>query len=119
MSNIIADFCEKFGIAEDEAWKRENHYQLSGSKNRRIQDKVGKISEVFHTYDVGFDDTDGVFNILTKKVLPQPSAERFLDVQKIGEERYECFVKERIEGDSSIWDTIKKRSSQRLLTTTK
>ena len=43
-----------------------------------------------------FDSTDGVFNILTKKVLSQPLTERFLDVQKIGEERYECFVKERI-----------------------
>ena len=53
-------------------------------------------------YDLGFDGTDGVFKILTKKVLPQPSAERFLDVQKIEEERYECFVKERIEGDSLI-----------------
>ena len=28
--------------------------------------------------------------------------------KKIGEEGYECFVKERIEGDSSIWDTIKR-----------
>ena len=102
MSNIIADFCEKFGIVEEEAQKRENHYQLSGSKNRRIQDIVGKISEVFHTYDVGFDGTDGVFNILTKKILPQPSAERFLDMQKIGEESYELFVMERIESDSSI-----------------
>ena len=29
MSNIIADFCQKFEIAEDEARKRGNHYQLS------------------------------------------------------------------------------------------
>ena len=69
MSNI-ADFCEKFGITDDEARKRENHYQLSASKNCRIQDNVGKISEVFHTYNVGFDGTDRVFNFLTKKVLP-------------------------------------------------
>ena len=66
MSNIIADFCEKFGIAEDEAWEQENHYQLSESKNHRIQDNIGKIIVVFHTYDVGFDGTDGVFSILTK-----------------------------------------------------
>ena len=29
-------------------------------------------------------------------------------MQKIGEEKYECFIKERIESDSSTWDTIKK-----------
>ena len=32
LSNITANFSEKFGIAEDQAWKRENHYQLSESK---------------------------------------------------------------------------------------
>ena len=95
MSNI-ANFCEKFGITEDEARKQENHYQLLRSKNRRIQDNVGKISEMIHTYHVGFDGTDGLSNILTKKVLPQPSAVRSLDVQETGEEKYECFVKERI-----------------------
>ena len=91
MSNIIA---------KDEVRKWENHYQLS--PNRRIQDDAGKISEMFHTYDFGFDGTDGVFNILTKKVLPQPSAERSLDVQKNWEEEYECLVKKRIEVDSLV-----------------
>ena len=91
MSNIIA---------KDEVRKWENHYQLS--QNRRIQDDGGKVSEVFHTHDFSFDGTDGVFNILTEKVLPQPSAERSLDVQKNWEEEYEFLVKERIEGDSLI-----------------
>ena len=91
MSNIIA---------KDEVRKWENHYQLS--PNRRIQDDAGKVSEMFHTYDFGFDGTDGVFNILTKKVLSQPSAERSLDVQKNWEEEYECLVKKRIEVDSLV-----------------
>ena len=52
----------------------KKHYQLSESKNRRIQDN--NISQVFHTCDVGFDGTDSVFNILTKRVLLQPSADR-------------------------------------------
>ena len=95
MSNI-ANFCEMFGITEDEARKRENHYHLLRSKNHRIQDDVGKISEMFHTYNVGFDGTDGLSSILTKKVLPQPAAERSLDVQETGEEKHECFVKERV-----------------------
>ena len=80
----------------------EKTYQRSRSKNHRIQDDVGTINEMFHMYHVGFHGTDGVFNILTKKVLPQSSTERSLDVQKIGEEKYECFVKDRIEGDSLI-----------------
>ena len=96
MSNIIADFCEKFGIAEDKMRKRENHYKLSGSKNHRIQDSIGKIREMFDTYDVGFDSTYGVLNILTKKVLSQKSPEKFFHAEKTGDGRYVCFVKERI-----------------------
>ena len=43
------------------------------------------------------------------KVLPQKDAERFLPVKESGKESYKTFVKERIEGESSIWDTIKKK----------
>ena len=94
MGNITT-FCDQFGISEDQACKREDHYQLSGSKNKRIQNKVCKISEVFNTYDVNFDAKDSVFNVLTKSVLPQQDAEQFLNVQEIGEEKYEKFVKDR------------------------
>lgn len=97
----------------------EDHYQFSGLKNKRIQNSVCKISEVFNTYDVNFDAVDIVFNALTKQVLPQQGAEWFLDVQEIGGEKYQTFMTQRIEGKSSIWDTISKESYQDLLTITK
>ena len=52
ISYIITSFCDKFGILESEACKREDHYQLSGSKNSRIQSNLSKISNVFSTYGV-------------------------------------------------------------------
>ena len=107
ISNIITSFCDKFGISESEACKRD-HYQLSGSKNSRIRSNVSKISDVFSTYGVSFDATDNVYNVLTMKVLPKKDAEQFLTVKEIGKESYVNFVKERIEGESSIWDTIEK-----------
>ena len=109
VSNIIASFCDRFSIFESEGCKRENHYQLSGSKNSGTGSNISKISDVFGTYDVTFDATDNVYNVLTMKVLPQKDAERFLAVKEIGEESYETFVKERIEGESSVWDTINKK----------
>ena len=42
------------------------------------------------------------------KVLPKKDAEQFLTVKEIGKESYVNFSKERIEGESSVWDTIKK-----------
>ena len=53
------------------------------------------------------------------KVLPKKDAEQFLTVKEIGKESYISFVKERIEGESSIWDTIKKLRFYILPTTTK
>ena len=44
------------------------------------------------------------FNVLTKNVLPQQGAEWFLDMEEIGEEKYQKFVVESIEGKSLIWD---------------
>ena len=86
ISNIITSFCDKFGISESEACKREDHYQLSGSKNSRIRINVSKISDVFSTYGVSFDATDNVYNVLTMKVLPRKDAEQFLTVKEIGKE---------------------------------
>ena len=108
ISNIITSFCDKFGISESEACKREDHYQLSGSKNSRIRSNVSKISDVFSTYGVRFDETGNVYNVLTMRVLPKKDVEQFFTVKEIGKESYVNFVKERIEGESSIWDTIKK-----------
>ena len=109
MVKDVASFCNRFGISESEAYKQEDHYQLSGSKNSRIGSNVSITSDVFGTYDVSFDVTDNVYNVLTMKVLPQKDTEGFLPVKETGKESYEAFVKERIEGESSIWDTIEKK----------
>ena len=119
ISNIITSSCVKFGISESEACKREDHHQLSGSKNSRIRNNVSKISDVFSTYGVSFNATDNVYNVLTMKVPPKKDAGQFLTVKEIGKESYVNFAKERIEGESLIWDTIKKLSFYVLPTTTK
>ena len=70
LGNIMESFCETFGIEENQSRKRDEHYQLSGSKNYRITNNIAKISTVFKTHGVNFDGSDVVYNILTKKVLP-------------------------------------------------
>ena len=62
---------------------------------------------MFNTYYVNFDSTD-VFNVLTKKVLPQHGTERFQDMQEIGEKKCQKFGTRKIEGESLIWDTVNK-----------
>ena len=75
MSNITASFCGRFGISRSVACKREDHYQVSGSKSSRIGSNVSKISCLFGTYNVNFDAIGNVCNVLTMKVLHQKDAE--------------------------------------------
>ena len=53
MGNIIQDFCEVFNI-QNEAPERTQHYQLTGSKNERINDNVKKMSDVFCSHEISF-----------------------------------------------------------------
>ena len=98
MGNIVESFCGIFGIEESQSLKKDEHYQLSGSKNQRIHNNTEKISCIFTNYEVSFDESENVFNVLTKKVLPQKPAETFLKVEEIDQERYELFVTEKLEG---------------------
>ena len=119
MGNIVESFCQTFGIEEDGSRKRDEHYQLTGSKNKRIRTYTDKISTVFTVHEVAFNvnatnelessegnenDTpeteikDDVFNVLTKKVLPDKMAETFIKVEEIGEKRYKSFIADKLEG---------------------
>ena len=108
MGSIVGNFCETFGIEENQSRKRDEHHQLFGSKNKRIYSNTEKILRVFQTHNVNFEASDSVFNILTRKVLPSKEAECFLNAKEIGKARYEQFVEEKFDGDGSIWDTIKR-----------
>ena len=119
IGNMIKDFCETFGINDNQNTKSDGHYQLAGSKNIRIGDNVEKLSAIFNTYNVNFNHTDSVHNILTMKVLTAKESTRFLDSVKFGQERYEQFINQNMKGDSSIWDTLKKSCYQLLSTVTR
>ena len=106
MGNTVESFSTN--LDEKEARKREEHYQLTGTKNTRLTENVKKILEVFDTHDINFETCGEVFNILTKKVLPENLAQNFLSVKEIGEQKYWDFVNERLLGEKSIWDTMKK-----------
>ena len=108
MRNIIHDFCDVFNI-QNEAPRRTQHYQLTGSKNEKINDNVKKMSDVFCSHEINFEKSDVVFNVLTKKVLPESLAMEFLEIEREGRKFYEKFIEERIVGSKSIWDTINKR----------
>ena len=90
---------------------------MTGSKSERINEVVGKVIQVFLSHKVKFDETDLVFNVITKKLLPEEFAKEFLGIEDEGNKLYKLFIEERIVGSKSIWDTIKKENYQPLQTT--
>ena len=54
LGNIMESFCETFGIEEKQSRKRDEHYQLSGSKNYRITNNMTKISTVLKIHSINF-----------------------------------------------------------------
>ena len=108
MENIVNNFCETFGIEENQSRKRAEHHQQTESKNARIKTNWTTLRHGFSELDVTFEIQDSVHNIFTKKVLPTDVADRFLETKEIGLTKYEAFVKEKLEGEGSTWDTIQK-----------
>ena len=102
-------FCASFLLEDSDARKREQHYQLIGSKNSRLSTNVNKLLDVFNTQGITFEESDEVYNVLTKKVLATDVAEAFLSMRGAGNAKYCEFVSENLLGSKSIWDTIKKK----------
>ena len=74
-----------------------------------MTDNVGKLEAVFSDHNINFKSTDSVFNVITKKVLDPNLANVCLDCGAIGEALYNNFVDERLFGEVSVWETLKKR----------
>ena len=55
MRNILESFCANFNLDDKEARKREEHYQLTVTKNTHLTENIKKILEVFHTHDINFE----------------------------------------------------------------
>ena len=87
LGNMIKNFCESFGINDNQKIKIEDHYLLAGSENTRTGDNVENLSAILNTNNVSFNHTNSVYNILTMKALPAKEPICFLDSVKIGQER--------------------------------
>ena len=68
MGNIIGNCCD---MIQGQAPKRSHHYQLDSSKGQRLNEGLKKLSAVLSKHEVNFSETELVYNIIKKKVLPE------------------------------------------------
>ena len=74
----------------------DEHNQLTGSKNARIETNSTKLSHVFSEHDVTFEERDSVYNILTKKVLPTDVAAVFYRPKKLSRQSMKSLSKKNL-----------------------
>ena len=85
ISSIIEKFYTFFGITDSD--DQEHHYQLKWGKNKRISDNAEKLTTVFDQHTTNFEESDFVYNTITKKILPEKIAKVFLNHEQEGEKR--------------------------------
>ena len=54
------------------------HYQLRGTKNSRKYANIKKLTSVFENFNIGFETTESLANVITNKVMPVELAQKFL-----------------------------------------
>ena len=106
ISDILDDFADHFNLRDHQ--ELTEHYQLTASKNVRISKNVNKLLTTLCNRGVSFNNTTFLYNILTNKVMPPESADKFLEAREIGIQLYNTFIDERIVGNKSVWDTMSK-----------
>ena len=77
-------------------------------KNQRITDNTEKLTETLNHHNISFNSTKSLYNVITNKVMPKDYAMKFLNAVYTGKDKYDLFIKERLIGEKSIWDTITK-----------
>ena len=110
MSNIIEQFCISFSLKDSDARKRQQYYQLIGLKNSSLSTIANKLLDVLNTQGITFEESEKVYNVLSKKILANNAAETFLSMEEAGNAKYCEFVSENLLGSKSIQDAIKKRN---------
>ena len=72
---------------------------------------MGNVDELlshFKSIELSFESSEHMYNIASNAVLSESIASDIANQQSIGKKMYESFKSERIYGEKSIWEAMKK-----------
>ena len=88
---------------------RIKHHESSASKNKRVTKNVNKLQKFMNSFDINFENGQKLHNVITKAIIPDSYTNEIISNGEEGQKMYKNFVKERIEGQMSIWFPMKMR----------
>ena len=87
---------------------RDKHYQITSTTSSRFMDNVDKLLSHFKSIETSFESSEHMYNIASNAVLSESVASDITNQQSIKKKMYESFKSERIYGEKSISDAMKK-----------
>lgn len=81
ISQIVEEFFENNGISNS---SNKKHHQLIGSANQRITKNVEILKTTMEKFNLSFEETSCVFNLVTKAVLSPKATTSMLNHEKEG-----------------------------------
>ena len=94
--------------------RTKKHHKLQPHALRRLEGRISSLTEPMKSDGNPFKTaSDKLFNLVTKKVLPQKSQEEICQQPQIGQTLYETFCRERIlSKEVNFWSTLSSRNVQ-------
>jgi hypothetical protein len=110
LSCLSTEFKGQFGLQVN---KPEGHHDLRPSAIRQEHEAVGKIKAAILSHGNPFAvEGNQLYNFITHAYVPQDYVAQILNVDDIGQNLYEDYVKERTNGDVSLWAPVKKQNNK-------
>ena len=107
------EFKSQFNVG---AGKVSEHYDLGPSTVKREHDTINKIKAAILSHGNPFStEGDQLDNIITHAYIPNEYVPQILNIDATGQELYEEYVSERINGDVSLWAPVKKQNNKMYL----
>jgi hypothetical protein len=110
LSRLSREFKCQFDLQED---KVRDHHGIGASAVKHEHTTIDKIKAAILTHGNPFAaEGDMIYNIISLAYVPQESVPQILDVDERGQTLYEEYVKERINGEVSLWAPVKREKNK-------
>jgi len=88
------------------------HHDLTPTKIKQHHATAAKIKDTIASHANPFSvEGNSIHNLITHACIPDDFVQQILNINKTGQKLREDYVAERINGNVSIWDPVKKEKN--------
>ena len=109
LSILTKEFKNQFHSTDEQAAK---HHDLFPGQVKRQHATISKIKDAIERHGNPFAvEGNAVYNLITHAYIPEEYVLQILNIDNTGQQLYEHYVQERINGDVSLWAPVKREKN--------